>query len=102
MKNPRISFSAVRRVCSSQSGTLGSLSFCACGFFLLEHAKQAVLARFGVALRFLRLLHRLVEHGHQLRAPAQRIHGAALDQRFQHALVQQTQIDVLAEFDKST
>ena len=29
---------------------------------LLKHAKQAVLAGFGVALRFLRPVHRLIEH----------------------------------------
>ena len=41
------------------------------GIFLLKDAEQAMLAGFRVALRFLRLLHGLVEHGHQLRAAAQ-------------------------------
>ena len=68
-------------------------------FFLLEDAKQAVLAGFGVALGFLRLLHGLVEHGHELSAAAEGIHGAALDQRFDHALVEQSQVDVFAELE---
>ena len=64
MKKPRISFSAARRVCSSQSGILGSLSLLASVLLLLEHAEQAVLAGFGVALRFLRAIHGLVENRH--------------------------------------
>ena len=80
-------------------GNVGQFVVVRLGLFLLKHAKQAVLAGFGVALGFLRLLHGFVEDGHQLRAAAQGIHGAALDQRFEHALVEQAQIDVLAEFE---
>ena len=65
--------------------------------FLLEYAEQAMLAGLRVALRLLRVVHGLVEHRHQLRAAAKRIHGAALDQRFQHALVQQPQVNFFAE-----
>ena len=65
---------------------------------LLEHAKQPVLPGFRVALRFLRLLDRLIQRGHNLRPAAEPIHGAALYQRFQNALVEQTQINVLAKF----
>ena len=67
--------------------------------FLLEDAKQAVLAGFGVALGFLRLLHGFVEHGHELGAAAHGIHGAALDQRFEDAFVEQAEVDVFAEFE---
>ena len=65
----------------------------------LKDAEQSVLSRLAVACAFLRLLHRLVQHFHQLRPPPQRIHRAALDQRLQHALVQQPQIHLLAELE---
>ena len=73
MKKPRISFSADSRVCSSQSGTLGSLSLWRFRVFLLKHAEQAMLAGFGVTLRFLRLFHGLVEYRHEL-SPAAEAH----------------------------
>ena len=38
-------------------------------------------------------------HGHQLRAASQRIHGAALDERLNDPLVEQVQIDLLAELE---
>ena len=71
MKKPRISFSLARRACSSQSGTLGSLSCWRASFFLLKHAEQAMLAGFGVALSFLRAFDGFVEDGHQLGAAAE-------------------------------
>ena len=71
---------------------------CPCDFLLLKHTEQAMLAAFSIALRFLRALDGTVEHGHKLGAAAESIHGAALDQRLQHALVQQPQIYLLAEF----
>ena len=101
MKKPRISFSLASRVCSSQSGTFGQLVVRSCDFFLLKHAEQAVLAGFCVALGLLCAFDRTVENGHQLGAAAQSIHGAALDQRLQHPLVQQPQVDLFAEFDRS-
>ena len=61
-----------------------------------------MLAALGVALSLLRAFDGAVEHGHQLGAAAQSIHGAALDQRFQHAFVQQAQVDLLAEFVDGT
>ncbi len=67
------------------------------GIFLLEHPEEAMLAGFRIALRFLGALHGAVENGHELRAPAERIHGAALDQRLQHPLVQQAQVNVFTE-----
>ena len=67
--------------------------------FLLKHSKQAVLAGFGVALSLLRLLHGFVKNGHELCAASERIHGAALDQRFKHALVKKAKVDVLAELE---
>ena len=79
-------------------GDVGQFVVVRFGVFLLEDAKQAMLAGFGVALGFLRLLHGLVEDGHELRAAAHGIHGAALDQRFEHALVEQAEVDVFAEF----
>ena len=78
--------------------SIGQLVVVDRNFFLLEHAEQAVLAGFRVALRLLRAFHGLVEDGHQLAAATECIHGAALDQRFQDALVQQPQIHLLAEF----
>ena len=64
---------------------------------LAKDPKQAVLTRLRIAMHFLRLLHRPVENREQLRPPAERIHGSALDQRFEHPLVQQTQVDFLAK-----
>ncbi len=66
--------------------------------FIRKHAKQPVLSRFRVPLRFLCLLDRRVERLHELRPAPESIHGPALDQRLQHALVQQTQINFFAEF----
>src|ERR1041385_2666078 len=57
-----------------------------------------MLPRFSVALRLLRVLNGFVEHRHQLGPPSQRIHGATLYQRFEDALIQQPQINLLAEF----
>ena len=50
------------------------------GIFLLEDAKQAMLAGFSIALSLLRLFHRLVEYGRELRATSHGIHGATLDE----------------------
>src|SRR3954468_4974592 len=58
-----------------------------------------MLARFLVALRFLRAFDGFVEHGHELRAGAEAVHRAALDQRFQHALVEQPEINLVAELE---
>src|SRR3954468_20601348 len=58
-----------------------------------------MLARFLVALRFLRAFDGFVEHGHELRASAEAIHGTALDQRFQHALVEKPEINLVAELE---
>ena len=69
-------------------------------FFLLEHSEQSMLARFDVALYFLRAFNGPVDHRHQLRAAAERIHGAALDQRFEDTFVQQPQVDLFAELKK--
>ena len=52
-----------------------------------------------IALRLLRVLHGIVDDGHQLRASAKLVHGAALDQRLNHALVEQAQIDFFAELE---
>ncbi len=79
-------------------GRVGQLVVRRRNFLLLEDAEQAVLAAFGVALGFLRAFDGAVENRHQLGAAAQSVHGAALDQRFQNALVQQAQVDLLAEF----
>ncbi len=65
--------------------------------FFLKHAEQSVLAHLRVALRFLRLLHGFIQHGHELCAIAEVIHGAGLDQRLQHATVQHAQVNFLAE-----
>ena len=43
---------------------------------IVEDAEQPMLPGLGIALRFLRPLHRLVEHGHELRATPERIHRA--------------------------
>ena len=66
-------------------------------FFLLEHSEQSMLARFDVALYFLRAFNGAVDHRHQLRAAAEGIHGTTLDQRFEDTLVQQPQVDLFAE-----
>ena len=58
-----------------------------------------MLAERRVLLRLQRLVHGAVDYRYQLRAPAQRIHGAALDQRLDHPLVEQVQIDLLAELE---
>jgi len=76
---------------------LGSLS-CCFRVFLLKHAEQAVLARLDVALSFLGALHSAIENGHQLRTPSEGIHRPAFDQRLEHSFVEQTKVDVLAEF----
>ena len=70
--------------------------------FILKHAKQPVLPRFRVPLRFLRLLDRRIQRLHQLRPPPEAIHRPALDQRLQHALIQQPQINFFAEFVRTT
>src|ERR1700730_8408842 len=57
-----------------------------------------MLAAFGITLGFLRAFDGAVENGHELGAAPQSVHGAAFDQRFQDALVQPPQIQLLAEF----
>ena len=64
-----------------------------------KHAKQSVLPHGGIALRFLRMLHGAVDHRHELRAAAHGIHRAALHQRLDHALIQQPQVNFLAELE---
>ena len=81
-------------------GSASSLAACG-GRVVVEHAEEAVLARGGVALRFLRALHGLVECGEDLGAAAEGVHRAGLDQRLQHALVQQAQVDLLAELPEA-
>src|SRR5207302_11327306 len=66
---------------------------------LLEYTKQSMLTGFGIALGFLRPLHGFVHHCHELRPPAKRIHGAALNQRFQDAIVEQPQIYFLTKLE---
>src|ERR1700751_758912 len=78
-------------------GNVGQLIVRRLGFFLLEHAKQAVLAGLGITLGFLSLFHGLVENGHQLDTTAERVHRATLDQRLEYTLVKQAKIDVFAE-----
>ena len=56
-----------------------------------------MLAQLRVALGLLRPLDRLVQHCHKLRAIAEFVHGAGLDQRLQYALVEQPQVHLLAE-----
>ena len=80
-------------------GDGGQLLGMAVDLLFLKDAEKPVLAEFGVALRFLRAFNRLVQHRHELRAIAELIHGPGLDQRFQHALVQQAQVHLLAELE---
>ena len=54
-----------------------------------------------IALRLLRPLHRLVESRRQLRPSAEAVHRSRLDQRLDHALVHQPQIDLLAELPQA-
>src|SRR6266567_8271715 len=65
--------------------------------FLLKNAKQSMLAGFCIPLSLLRALDSFVKYGHELGAAAERVHGAAFDQRFEHTLVEQAQVYVLAE-----
>src|SRR5579864_6136244 len=69
------------------------------GVVVIEDAEEAVLAGFGVALDFLGLLHGLVEDRGELGAAAEGVHGATLNQRFEHSLVEQAEIDVFAELE---
>src|SRR5438445_11181065 len=66
--------------------------------FLLKNAKQSMLAGFCIPLSLLRALDGFVKHGgHKLGTAAERVHSAAFDQRFEHTLVEQAQVHVLAE-----
>src|SRR5947209_4346458 len=58
-----------------------------------------MLARFLIALRFLRAFDGFVEHGHELRAGAEAVHRAALDQGLQHALIEKPEIHFVAELE---
>src|SRR5438876_12392446 len=65
--------------------------------FLLKDAKQSMLAGFCIALGLLRALDGFVKHGHKLGTAAERVHSAAFDQRFEHTLVEQAQVHLLAK-----
>src|SRR5690349_8047593 len=66
----------------------------------IENTEEAVLPAFDVALCFLSSFDGLVHDGHELRAMAERVHRARFDQRLEYSLVEQAQVDVLAEFVK--
>src|SRR5215472_10588248 len=68
-------------------------------FFFSEDAEQSMLTGFCVPLSFLRALDGLVEHRRKLGAAAKRVHGAALNKRFEHTLVEQPQINSLAKIE---
>ena len=60
---------------------------CLLSSLIRKHAKQPVLPRLGVPLRFLRLLNRRIQRLHQLRPTPETVHRAALDERLQHPLI---------------
>src|SRR5947209_16381451 len=64
-----------------------------------KHAEKSVLAELRVALRLLPTFHGAIETSHELRPRPQRIHGAALDQRFEHAFVQEAEVYLFAELE---
>src|SRR5207245_10206393 len=66
--------------------------------FLLKNAKQSMLAGFCIPLSLLRALDGFVKQGgHKLGTAAERVHSVAFDKRFEHSLVEQAQVQVLAE-----
>src|ERR1700675_2301142 len=70
--------------------------------FLLEHSEQAMLPGLRVALRLLRTLDGAIDDGHELSPPAERVHGAALDERFQNPLVEEAQVHALRKFKNAS
>src|SRR6185436_9368600 len=64
-------------------------------------AKEPVLAREALLLPHLGLAEGVVQRGHELRALApERITRAGVDQRLDHPLVAQPQIDPVAQLDQ--
>ena len=63
MKKPRISFSAGAE-CAHPSQVRWAAYLVSFSMVFLENAKQPVLAGLGVALHFLRLLHRFIQYRH--------------------------------------
>ena len=63
-----------------------------------EHGEQTGLAAGAILPDARAVFHGAIDHGHELRAGAfERIHGAGLDEAFDHAAVDGAQIDALAE-----
>ena len=63
-----------------------------------EHGEESGLAAGAVFPHARAVFHGAIDHRHQLRAGAfERIHGAGLDEAFDHAAVDCAQIDALAE-----
>ena len=67
--------------------------------FFDQRGEQSGLSAFPILVRAGAGFHGAVDHRHELRARTfQRIHGAGLDEAFDHAPVHRAQVDALAEF----
>src|ERR1043166_2638461 len=98
MKNPSTAFSRASRSCSDRGGTSGRRE-AGCGMRGARlFTKQGPLARVPLLLARQRFGERRVERRHQLGAvAAQAVARARVDERLDHALVAEPQVDALAQ-----
>ena len=101
MKKPSTSFSLASRSASVHGGHVGRAPAAPCAATAGRLAEQRRLARLALLLQELGLAQRRLERLDELLAvPAERVAGAGGDQRLEHPLVAEPEVDPLDEVDE--